>query len=106
MSFAQQKGASEAARQFNVSRGCVYRWMTQPIARKTGPQGARKLDIAKLNKLLVERNDLYQDELAEMLGVHKSTICKALKRMEWSRKKNQGAPQVKYTRATGLPRSH
>jgi transposase len=97
MSLAKKKGASEASRVFNVSRGCVYRWMKQPVAEKTGPKGAHKLDIAKLNALLAERNDRYQDELAELLGVHKSTICKAIKRMNWSHKKNEGAPQVKYT---------
>lgn len=106
VAFAKKKGVTQAKRLFGVNHQTIYNWMSRMEAHKTGPQGARKLDVAKLNKLLVERNDLYQDELAAMLGVHKSTICKALKRLDLSRKKNQGTPQGKYTRTTSLPRPH
>lgn len=106
VAFAKKNGVTQAKQLFGVNHQTIYNWMSRMAARKTGPQGARKLDVAKLNKLLTERNDLYQDELAALLGVCKSTICKALKRLEVSRKKNQGTPQDKYTRTTHLPRAH
>lgn len=100
--FAKEKGPTEAARVFNMDRRTVYNWFKDPVPGKTGPKGARKLDVAKLNALLAEKNDRYQDELAELLGVCKATICKALKKQGWSRKKNQGSSTYVYTRTAGV----
>lgn len=106
VAFAKKNGVSEAKRVFGVNHQTIYNWMKRPKAFKTGPKGAHTLDVVKLNALLTERNDRYQDELAALLGVHKSTICKALKRLNWSHKKNKGASQVKYTRTASLPSNH
>jgi transposase len=91
--YIRQGGSkAEAARIFGINRGCVYVWFRMEKEgrgrRKPGPRGARKVDMQKLSALTRQRNDLMLKEMAQIFDVHESTICKALKRIGMSRKKN------------------
>lgn len=95
--FVRQGGSkAEAARLFKVSRGRVYAWLSLPpdqlAARKPGPTGPRKLDLQKLESLLMEQPDLLQKEMAQQLGVCESTIHYARKRLKITRKKDARLP--------------
>ena len=91
--FVHQGGSkAEAARRFNVSRGRVYAWLSLPpdqlAARKPGPTGPRKLDLQKLETLLLQQPDLLQKEMAQQLGVCDSTVHYGRKRLKITRKKD------------------
>lgn len=93
--YVRQGGSkASAARVFSVNRGCVYAWLGMEkegqARRKPGPKAARKVDMQKLSDLTQKQNDLMLKEMAEIFDVHESTICKALKRIGISRKKNGG----------------
>jgi len=82
---------AEAARQFMVSKRTVQLWVRNGAVRqKPGPKGATKVTLAVLEKVLEHRSDAQQKEIARALGVHKSTVCVAMKRYRISRKKNVG----------------
>jgi transposase len=82
---------AEAARQFMVSKRTVQLWVRNGVARrKPGPKGATKVTRAVLEQILEHRCDAQQKEIAHTLGVHKSTVCVAMKRYKISRKKNVG----------------
>lgn len=82
---------SEAARIFKVSRGCIYAWLARGndlSARKPGPQGSHKVDMAALAARLKETPDICLSELAVTFGVYPSTLHYAVKRLRVTRKKN------------------
>ena len=90
--FVKEGGSkAAAAKHFSVCRKTVYNWLEQPVAHKTGPKAPRKINLTKLKLSLTTTNHAYQAELAQEFGVHKSTICRSLKKIGWSRKKNQAA---------------
>lgn len=94
-------GKSDAARSFGVSLSSVKRYVRlaregKPLAPKKRPGSKGKLD-ERARRLLAEdakeRPFLTHYERSEYLrsatgiSVSASTVCRELKRMEWSRKK-------------------
>ena len=91
-----RKGGSktEAVRRFGVSRGRVYEWLklgdSLSTGKKPGPKKNRKIDAPALTRLIEQKPDSLQKEIAQHFGVHESSISHAFKRMGISRKKNVG----------------
>lgn len=82
---------SEATRMYGVSRGRVYAWLARGEelkARKPGPKGSHKVDMAALAARLKATPDVCLSELAVEFGVYPSTLHYACKRLGVSRKKN------------------
>ena len=98
VAFVKQGGKkTDAARQFKVSRWCVYDWTKRLDLRpeKAGPKQPWGYNPKQLRQAIESTPDLYQDELAETLGVSQSTISYGLKRLQLSRKKNDVVPSAK-----------
>lgn len=91
LSFVLGGGSkAEAARTYNVGRSRIYVWLSdvnQPTG-KPGPKRNRKVNAAALMQRVEERPDSGLRELGAEFGVHYSTIHYALKRLNYSRKKN------------------
>lgn len=87
ISFVEQGGSKvEAAKLFKVNRTCIYNWLRQPIASKTGPKGAHTLDMAALAEHVRTQPDALLVERAEAFGVSHVGIWKALRRLGMSKK--------------------
>ena len=72
MAFARSGGSkTKAARLFEVSRWCVYDWLSRENLKpkKQGRSGAWKLDDTALVEPVKQVTDAYQRERAEALGV-------------------------------------
>ena len=88
------KKITDVARRLEINRLTIYNWINKK--EKTGslkdtrkPRRCSKVDMERLEKLIEERPDAYQHELAEILKVSRTAIGAALKRLRISRKKKQ-----------------
>ena len=95
VSYVRKGGSkTEAVRRFGVSRGRVYEWLkldeSFSTGKKSGPKKNRKIDASTLTRIIKEKPDSLQKEIAQHFGVHESSISHAFKRMGISRKKNVG----------------
>lgn len=83
---------AEAARIYSVSKRTVFYWISRAskgiIDRKPGPVKNRKVYESKLKDLLFLKPDAKHSELSRHFNVHPTTIGKALKRLNITRKKN------------------
>ena len=96
--FVEQGGSkSEAARQFKVSRWCVYDWLSRETLKpeKQGCPGPWKLNPEELKAHVEAYPDAYQYERALDLGVSDYAVWYGLKRLQLSRKKNDAVPGKK-----------
>lgn len=91
LSFVAAGGSKkEAARLFAVARSTVFVWLGQPPdhqRRKPGPRTGHKIDRAKLAQLIEAQPDLLQREMAQLMGVSRNGISRALMAMKVTRKK-------------------
>jgi putative transposase len=92
VSFIEEGNTQGAASErYAVSVRTIRNWLRQGIERrKPGPKAATKVTLMVLEKALQQRSDAQQREIAQALGVHKSTVCVAMRRYKISRKKNVG----------------
>lgn len=92
LSFVAAGGSKkEAARLFVVARSTVFVWLGQPPdhqRRKPGPKTGYKIDRTKLAQLIEAQPDLLQREMAQIMGVSRNGISRALMAMKVTRKKN------------------
>ena len=96
--FVEQGGSkSAAARQFKVSRWCVYDWLSRETLEpeKQGCPGPWKLCPEALKAHVEAYPDAYQHERALDLGVSDYAVWYGLKRLAMSRKKNVVVPRKK-----------
>jgi len=88
----------KAAKRFSISRTCIYNWLKQSnplMAKKTGPKGMRCLDLEVLKAHVIQEPDLYHDERAKHFNVSSTSISKGLKRLGFTRKKNDALRREK-----------
>ncbi len=95
--------AAVAAR-FDVGVASVVRWLKAPVPKTTRDKPATKIDMARLAQDVADDPDAYHYERAARLGVSKSGICDAMKRLGVTVKKNSGASESERGRAYRLPR--
>jgi putative transposase len=95
----------QAARLFCVSLWCVRDWVNRPslAPQKAGPKSPWKLKPTRLTKEIEATPDAYLDELAETLGVSRSTVGYGLKRLRLTRKKNDTLQSTKRREKTRIP---
>lgn len=87
------------ALRFGVGKASVMRWLIELAPKKTRNKPATKIDMESLKKDVEEYPDSYQYERASRLGVSKSGIGFALKRLGVTYKKNLGSPESRRRKA-------
>ena len=93
---ANGSSKEEAAAHDAVGVSTVYLWCQTPekvTADKPGPKGRHKLDLERLATMIGERPTAYPSELAVPLGVSEATVCRGLKALQITRKKNHNVPR-------------
>lgn len=96
--FVERGGSkTKAAKQFKVSRWCVYNWLSRETLEpeKQGCPAPWKLSPEALKAHVEAHPDAYQHERALDLGVSNYAIWYGLKRLKMSRKKNASVPRKK-----------
>lgn len=86
------KNKTEISKMLGASRTSILRWSKRASKGKlaaTYPKkrGGFKVDDEKLKAYVKENPDAYQSEIAEAIGAKENTVCRALKRLNISRKK-------------------
>ena len=84
---------TDAARQFNVGRDTVYRYLRADangtLEPKTPRRRWRKLDPQKLAGHVAEHADATLEEIGEVFGVSVSCVWAALRKLELTLKKSR-----------------
>lgn len=78
----------QTSKLFGVSKRTLFRWKDRLPPKLKRNKPATKIDMVALEKDVQQYPDAYQFERAERLGVSKSCIFYALKRLKITNKKN------------------
>lgn len=86
------KSKTEISKILGASRISILRWSKRAsrgelAATYPKERGGFRVDDEKLKAYVKENPDAYQAEIAEAIGAKENTVCKALKRLNISRKK-------------------
>lgn len=84
---------SEVAERFAIGRNTVFMWSKKLFPQIGRNKPATKIDMEALKRDIDTHPDAYQIERAERLGVSKSCVYFALKRLEVTYKKKPRASQ-------------
>jgi transposase len=96
---AREKMSFESvSKRFGVGKNTVFVWSKNILPLKNRNRAPTKISIDKLKEDVSQYSDAYQYERAERLGVSKSGIQKALKRLNITYKKNFKTPEGKRRR--------
>ena len=78
----------EAGERFGMSPNTIFKWTKRIERKRRWEKGAIKIDMEALKEDVKENPDLYQYERAKKFKVSQNFICKGLKRLGVSYKKN------------------
>jgi len=73
---------------FGVSKRSLFRWQNRIEPKLERNKASTKIDMASLEQDVGDYPDAYQYERAQRLGVSKSCVFYALKRLKITNKKN------------------
>ena len=76
------------SKRFGVGKNTVFVWTKKILPLKNRNRTATRIPIDKLREDVAQYSDAYQYESAERLGVSKSAIQKALKKLNITYKKS------------------
>ena len=88
----------ETSELFGLNIRTLFRWKKNMQPKGTRNKPATKVDMEALKQDVIHNPDRYQYERAQDLGVSKSAIFYALKRLGMSYKKNTISPQSQLKR--------
>lgn len=100
----EQLSFSGISKKFNIGRNTIFSWTKKLHPQKHRDKKAIKIDRDKLVQDVKEYRDAYQYERAERLGVSRSGIQKALKKLRITYKKSFTTPEGKRRREIGVSR--
>jgi len=80
---------AESAKRFGINAASIFRWSLRLEPQRTHSKHATKVNMEALKQDVEQNPDAYQHERAKSLGVKRSTIGAALKRLKISYKKKQ-----------------
>jgi transposase len=89
----------EAGKRFGMSANTIFKWTKRINPNKKWEKGAIKIDMEALKQDVKENPDSYQYERAKKFGVSQNCICKGLKRLGVSYKKNVDASESRRAKA-------
>ena len=100
LSVKEMEGLSFTAvsKKFNIGRNTIFSWTKKLQPQKYIDKKAIKIDPIKLAQDVVEYSDAYQYERAERLGVRRSGIQRALRKLNITYKKSFTTPEGKRRR--------
>jgi len=83
LSVKEKEGLSFSAisKKFNIGRNTIFSWTKKLQPQKYRDKKAIKIDPVKLAQDVMEYSDAYQYERAERLGVSRSGIQRALRKL-------------------------
>ena len=92
--LAQGNTIESACDLFTVRESSIGRWKQMKnkkgnVVREPRPQMPYKIDNEKLKNFIAENPDAYLNEIALHFGVSDSGICRALRRLNITRKKSR-----------------
>jgi transposase len=90
---------AKVSSRFGIAVNTVFLWSKALAAKKTRNKPPTRIDRQVLRKDLEEHPDAYQYERAARLGVSKSGVYHALKRLNVTYKKNPKASQGRSRKA-------
>jgi transposase len=90
------------SKRFGVGKNTVFVWTKKISPLKNRNKTPTKIPIDRLKEDVVQYSDAYQYERAERLGVSRSGIQKALKRLKITYKKSFTTPEGKRRREIGV----
>lgn len=93
---------SEISKLFNIGRNTVFTWTKKLHPEKHRNKKQVKIDLDRLRQDVEEYKDGYQYERAERLGVSKSGIQWALKKLNITYKKSFKTSKGKRRREIGI----
>ncbi|PIZ04392.1 MAG: transposase [Gammaproteobacteria bacterium CG_4_10_14_0_8_um_filter_38_16] len=96
----------EASILFNISMATLFRWSKKIEPNMTRHKPATRLDMDALKSDVQTYPDAYQFERAQRLGVSRSCIFYALKRLKVTYKKNTKSPKSVRRQKTILPKAY
>jgi transposase len=90
LSVREKEGLSftSISKKFNIGRNTIFSWTKKLHPQKHRDKKAIKIDPDKLRQDVIEYSDAYQYERAERLGVSRSGIQRALKKLNITYKKS------------------
>lgn len=98
----EQLSFSAISKKFNIGKNTVFSWTKKLHPQKHRDKKAIKIDYDKLAQDIKEYSDAYQYERAERLGVSRSGIQKALKKLNITYKKSFTTSKGKRRRKIGV----
>jgi len=82
----------DACRIFKIGHDTLYRWLrlqtSGDLSPKVGRRGPHKLDEEALSAYIFKHPDVTLEEAGLVFSVHASTISRACRRLQITRKKN------------------
>lgn len=90
------------SKKFNIGRNTIFSWTKKLYPQKYRDKKAIKIDSDKLVQDVKEYKDAYQYERAERLGVSRSGIQKALRKLNITYKKSFTTPEGKRRREISI----
>lgn len=98
----EQLSFSAISKKFKIGRNTVFGWTKKLHPQRHRDKKTIKIDRDKLVQDVKEYSDAYQYERAERLGVSRSGIQKALKKLKITYKKSFTRPEGKRRREIGI----
>lgn len=94
------KTKTEVSEILGVGRSSLLRWEKRASKGELAAiypkvRGGFRVDDEKLKAYVAKHPDAYQSEIAEAIDAKENTVCKALKRLNISRKKNSAIPRTR-----------
>ena len=89
----QNLSLTKVAEKFQISRNTIFKWTKNIFPKKTKNKKPHKITNEALIEDVKKFPDSYQHERAKRLGVSKTGIQEALKRLKITYKKNSKTPK-------------
>ena len=96
----------EAGKRFGMSPNTIFKWTKRIELKTKWEKGAIKIDMEVLKEDVKENPELYQYERAKKFKVSQNCICKGLKRLGISYKKNVETSESKRRKAHYLSKEN
>ena len=96
----------EAGKRFGMSPNTIFKWTKRIELKTKWEKGTIKIDMEVLKEDVKENPELYQYERAKKFKVSQNCICKGLKRLGISYKKNVETSESKRRKAYYLSKEN
>jgi len=103
---AQKLTFDQTSTLFGISKTTILKWIKNIHGQTGRNKPATKIDMEELKRDIEQHPDAYQYERARRLGVSRTGLWSALKRLKVTYKKNSESSQSMRRKATCLPKEY